>query len=196
MTIPWRTPTKATPSPQATASANSVLRTSYSRRSSATSNRLIDAAMMTAARTGCGIAWTRPGTTTSISQHESRGDETGQLRLRPGLEGDRRPRAAGAHREAREEAGGQVGGADAGELLVAVDLVAAARGEAARGRDRVADGDERDPDRGREQQRDVRQLGPRQGRKREALRQHADHRDTTRRRGRARSRARSRRRRR
>ena len=51
----------ATPRPQATASANSVLRTRNSRRSSATSNRLIDAAMMTAARTGCGIAWTRPG---------------------------------------------------------------------------------------------------------------------------------------
>ena len=56
----------ATPRPQATASANSVLRTRKSRRSSATSNRLIDAAMTTAASTGWGIAWTRPGTTRSI----------------------------------------------------------------------------------------------------------------------------------
>ena len=58
---------KATPRAQATASANSDFRTPKSRRSSARSNRLIDAAMMTAARTGCGIAWTRPGTTRSIA---------------------------------------------------------------------------------------------------------------------------------
>ena len=72
----------ATPRPHATASANSVLRTRNSRRSSATSNRLIDAAMMTAARTGCGIAWTRPGTTRSIRSTSAAGDEAGQLGLR------------------------------------------------------------------------------------------------------------------
>ena len=82
---------KATPSPHATASANSVLRTRYSRRSSATSNRLIDAAMMTAARTGCGIAWTSPGANEEHEQHEGRGDDAGQLGLRAGLEGDGRP---------------------------------------------------------------------------------------------------------
>ena len=58
----------ATPRPHATASANSVLWMWYSRRSSPTSNRLIEAAITTAARTGCGIAWTRPGTTSSISR--------------------------------------------------------------------------------------------------------------------------------
>ena len=46
---------------------NSVRRTANSRRSSATSNRLTDAAMTTAASTGCGIDWTRPGTNRSIS---------------------------------------------------------------------------------------------------------------------------------
>ena len=123
-----------TPSAQATASANSVLRTRKSRRSSATSNRLIDAAMTTAASTGCGIAWTRPGTNRSIATHEGRRDQAGQLGLRPGLEGHRRPRAARAHREAREQAGRQVGRADPGQLLVAVHLVAGAGGEAAGGR--------------------------------------------------------------
>src|SRR6185503_15084992 len=67
MTIPWRTPTKATPSAHATASANSEVRTLERRRRAATSNRLIDAAMITAARTGWGIDWTRPGTKMSIA---------------------------------------------------------------------------------------------------------------------------------
>ena len=67
MTIPSSTPTNTTPSAQAIASANSVVRMLNSRRSSARSRRLIDAAMMTALRTACGIAWTRPGTNRSIA---------------------------------------------------------------------------------------------------------------------------------
>ena len=117
---------KATPRAQATASANSVLRTAYSRRSSATSNRLIDAAMTTAARTGCGIAWTRPGTTMSIASTSPAATSPVSWVFAPGLEGDGRPRPAGADREAREQAGRQVGRADPGQLLVAIDLVAAA----------------------------------------------------------------------
>ena len=58
-------------------------------------------------------------------QHERGGDEAGQLRLRPRLVRDRRPGAARAHREAGEQAGRQVGRPDPGELLVAIDLVAA-----------------------------------------------------------------------
>ena len=174
MTIPWRTPTNATPSAQATASANSDVRTWDRRRSAATSNRLIDAAMMTAARTGWGIDWTRPGTNEEHQQHEARGDEPGQLGLRTGLEGDRGARPAGADREAGEEAGREVGRPDARELLVAVDLVAAPCREAAGGRDGVADGDQRDPHGGREQQRDILERGVGQGRHREALRKDPD----------------------
>ena len=92
-------------------------------------------------------------------EHQGRRDEAGQLGLRARLEGHGRPRAARADREAGEQAGGEVGRADPGQLLVAVHLVAGARREAAGGRDRVADGDERDPDRRGEQDRDVRRVG-------------------------------------
>ena len=56
---------------------------------------------MTAARTGWGIAWTRPGTNTSISSTRLGRDEAGQLGLRARLDGHGGPRAAGADREAR-----------------------------------------------------------------------------------------------
>ena len=49
----------------------------------------------------------------------------GELRLRARLLGDRGARAARADREALEEAGGDVRGADPDHLLVAVDLLAA-----------------------------------------------------------------------
>ena len=64
-------------------------------------------------------------------QHERGGDEAGQLGLRPRLGRDRGPGAARAHREPGEQAGGEVGRPDPGELLVAIDLVAASGGEAA-----------------------------------------------------------------
>ena len=98
----------------------------------------------------------------------------GQLRLGAGLLGDGRARAAGADREALEEAGQQIGGADARQLLVGVDLVAAPRGEAGRGGDRVADGNERNPSGRGEQQRQRRQVDARQARRGKALRQGAD----------------------
>ena len=51
---------------------------------------------------------------------DGRADDTGDLRAGAGLLGDRGARAAGADREALEEAGGDVRRADADHLLVAV----------------------------------------------------------------------------
>ncbi len=165
----------ATPRPQATASANSVLRTPNRRRSSAeveqADRRRDDDGRQDRLRHRLDQA----GHDEEHREHQSGCDETGQLGLGARLGGNGRPRAARAHREPREEPCGQVGRSDPGELLVAVDLVAPAPGEAARGRDRVTDGDERDPQRGGEQQRDVGRRHGRQRRPREALREHPDH---------------------
>ena len=124
-------------------------------------------------------------------EHERRRDEAGELGLRPGLEGHGRPRAAGAHREAGEQARRQVRRADPRELLVAVHLVLRPGREATRGRDRVADRDQRDPDRGHEAGAGCPRSARREGRDREPLGQDADHGDAVRRRGRGRPRARS-----
>ena len=59
-------------------------------------------------------------------QHDgARADQAGQLGLGPGLLGHRGARAARADRKALEEAGGEVGRADADHLPLAVDLLAA-----------------------------------------------------------------------
>ena len=125
MMIPWRTPMSATPSAQATASDELGLADAIEppqlgdveqgdrgrdddRRQDRLGHRLDEARHDEQHR-----------------EHEAGGHQTGQLGLRAGLERDGGPGAAGAHREAREQAGGEVRGPDAGELLVAVDLVAA-----------------------------------------------------------------------
>ena len=101
-------------------------------------------------------------------------DQPGELALRPGLLGDGGARAARRHGEALEQPGGEVRRADADHLLVRVDLFTASRREAGRRGDRVGQGDERDPDRGDEQRQDVVDVGPRELRLRQALRQGAD----------------------
>ena len=126
MTMPWRTPTNATPRAQATASANSVLRTPIQ------AAQLGDVEQADRRRDDdrredrLGHRLDEAGHEEEHQQDEAGRDEAGQLGLGARLGGDGRPRAARAHREPREEPGGEVGRADPGELLVAVDLVAAA----------------------------------------------------------------------
>ena len=67
MTMPWSTPTNATPRRHAIASPNSAVRARYRRASSAPSNSVTEAAITIAASTGWGIACTRPGRNTSMS---------------------------------------------------------------------------------------------------------------------------------
>ena len=93
------------------------------------------------AAAGCAAG---PGTSTSISTIARRADQAGHLGLRAGLLGDRGARAAGADREALEEAGGDVRGADPDHLPVAVDLLAGAGGERRRRGDRVGERDQGD----------------------------------------------------
>ncbi len=105
-------------------------------------------------------------------------DHPGHLRARPGLFGHRGARAAGADREALEEAGGDVRRTDPDHLLVAAHPLAAAGGERRRRRHRVGEGDDRD---GHGTEEELGQVGPghrRDGERREALRQHADGLDT------------------
>ena len=103
-------------------------------------------------------------------EHEHEDDrrcpnESRDLGLGAGLLGDRRARAARAHRKALEQARADVGGADADHLCVPVHLLAGARGERRRRRDRVGKGNERDAERSGYQQRKVRDRArPREGR--------------------------------
>ena len=106
-----------------------------------------DAAITTEASTGWGRLRSSPGTNSSIATMASGADHAGQLRLGPGLLGHRGARAAGADREALEQAGGQVGGADADHLLVGVDLLAGAGGEGRGGGDGVGERDQGDAER-------------------------------------------------
>ena len=83
-----------------------------------------DAAMTTAASVGCGRSRSRPGKNSRISTIGGRADQAGDLGLRARLLGHRRAGPAGADREALEQAGGEVRGADADHLPLPVDLLA------------------------------------------------------------------------
>ena len=76
---------------------------------------------------------------------QPRADHARQLGLGAGLVGHGRAGAADGHREALEEAGRDVRGADADHLLVRVHLVAPAGGEARRRGDGVRQRHQRDP---------------------------------------------------
>ncbi len=78
---------------------------------------------------------------------EAGADDAGELRLRARLLRHGGARSAGGDREALEEPGGDVRGADADHLLVRLQLVAAPRREARRGGDRVGERHEHDADR-------------------------------------------------
>ena len=115
-------------------------------------------------------------------QHEHEDDQhgaghAGELGLRAGAFGHRGPGSAGADREALEEAGGQVRGADADHLLVAADLLPGAGGERRRGGDRVRQGHQGDTQGTGEQRPEVGQVHVRDGERREALGQDPDQAD-------------------
>ena len=103
-----------------------------------------------------------------------RADQAGQLALGARLLGDRRPGAAGGHGEALEHPRGQVRRPEADHLLVRVDLVATAGGEAGRGGDGVGERDERDARRGDQERDHVGGAGPRERRVGQALRERTD----------------------
>ena len=95
-------------------------------------------------------------------QHDDAGaDDAGELALGPRLLGDRRARAAGRDGEPPEEAGGDVGRADADHLLVRPHPLATAGVERRGQGDRVGQRHERDPHRGDQQRHDVADVRPR-----------------------------------
>ena len=101
-------------------------------------------------------------------------DEPGQLRLCPGLLGHRGARPARRDCEPLDETGGEVRGPHPDHLLIGLDLVTAPSSEARRGRNRVGERHEGDAHGGDEERPDVVELGPRQLRRRNTLRQGAD----------------------
>ena len=95
------------------------------RRRSATSMRPMAEAMTTAASAGVGRCCSRFGRRHQQHRDAERADDAGQLRPRAGGLGHRRARRAAADRKALEEAGGEVGDAEADHLLVGIDRSAA-----------------------------------------------------------------------
>ena len=85
-------------------------------------------AITTAASAALGRCCSRLGAPQQQRRHGQRADHAGQLRLRAGGFGDRRARGAAADRKALEEAGREVGRAQADHLLVGVDAACPARG--------------------------------------------------------------------
>ena len=130
--------------------------------------------MTTAASVGCGRYWSRPGHEDEHHRDHGGADDAGELGLRARPLSDRGARSARADREPREQAGRDVGRADADHLLVRVDLLPGPRGERGRGGDRVGERDHGDPEGAREQQRQVGQGDPRDGERGQAAGQDAD----------------------
>ncbi len=114
-----------------------------------------------------------------VEEHQEDDDEPGadevrHLGLGARLLGDRSARTAGGDGEPLEEAGGDVGRADADHLLVRLQLVAASRGEGRCGGDGVGERHEHDADGGQDQRPDITDRGERERRARDALWQRPD----------------------
>ena len=106
--------------------------------------------------------------------HDTGADDAGELALGPRLLGDGRTGAAGRDGEPPEEAGGDVGRADADHLLVRLHLLASAGVERGGQGDGVGQRHERDAHRGDEQRHDVTDVGPRHGGRGQPLGKGAD----------------------
>ncbi len=142
--MPGSTPSRTTPRKAARDSRKSVRRCAYRRRVAGRSASEIDAVMTTAARVGCGRSARSDGERDEHQRDHAGADQPGELRAGSGLLRHGGARPARAHREALEQAGRDVGGADADHLPVAVDLHSLALGERGRGGDGVGEGDEGD----------------------------------------------------
>ena len=126
-----------------------------------TSTSEIHAEITTAPRAALGRFCSSVGAKTSRSAMHDRADHAGQLRLGARRFRHRGARRAAADREALEQPRGHVRRTERNELLVLVDLVAAAQGEGARQHAGVGEGDERDRDRAGQQRGQIGQLTPR-----------------------------------
>ena len=127
--MPGNTPRIATPAKATIDTTNSIRRCCQRRTVPGMSANDNDAVMTTDARTGWGRFRNSPGTNSSMAAIISGPGHPRELALGPGTLRHRGPRPARAHREALEQPGGEVGGADADHLLVGVDLLAGAIGE-------------------------------------------------------------------
>ncbi len=105
------------------------------------------AAMMIAASVACGSP-SKSGVRKSIvATMQERDEQAGEPRANARAGADGAAREARVDREALQQAGAEVGGAERDELLVGIDLVAALRGERPRRADRLRQRDERQRDR-------------------------------------------------
>jgi hypothetical protein len=104
-----------------------------------------DAAITIAASVGWGRLRSQARRQHEHQHDRRRADDPRELRLGAGLLGDGGSRAARADREALEQPCRDVRGSDADHLAVAVDVLPRAVGERRRGRDRVGERDEHDP---------------------------------------------------
>ena len=172
--MPGSTPSSATPRNARTDSPNSIRRCCHSRLVPARSASESAAAMTTAPSVGWGTYCMSHGRQDQDQRDRRRPDHPGQLRLRPGLLRDRGAGAAGAHREALEEAGGDVGRPDPHHLLVAVHALTAPGRERGGGRHRVRQGHQGDPQRAEDEGGQVGPVGGRDRERREAAGQHPD----------------------
>ena len=108
---------------------NSTLRWCQSRAVPGMSASDSAAVITTAASAACGRSANRPGRNTIITMISAAPVTPVSCESRARALGDRGAGRAGAHREALEQAGGEVGRADADHLLVAVHLLPGALGE-------------------------------------------------------------------
>ena len=125
------------------------------RRRSATSNRPIAEAMTTAASAVFGRFWSRFGREQQQQRDRERAHDPRQLRPGARRLGHRRARRAAADREALEEAGREVGDAEADHLLVRVDRRAQTRRIGSREHARVGERHEGDRDAAHEDRHEV-----------------------------------------
>ena len=174
MTIPWSTPKSMTPAVATRLTTNEDVRTSANRRSAPRSVERQSCRDDDRSQSGLGQVGEEPVEEEEQQDDEPRPDNTCQLGLGTGLVGHGRAGAADGHREALEEAGRDVRGADADHLLVRIHLVTSPGGEARRRGDGVRQRHQRDAHRTEQQWADVGQFRPRQRRHGNTLRERAD----------------------
>ena len=133
------------------------------RRRSDTSIRPMADAMTTAASAVFGRSWSSVGREQQQQRDRERAHDARQLGLGARRLGHRCARRAAADREALEEAGREVGDAEAHHLLVRVDRCSQTRRVGAREHARVGEGHERDREAAREDRHQAVDVAPAEG---------------------------------